>query len=70
MTVLTVGTLRDLLANLDADTPVRLSMDMDLYDYANAVYVLDDVLVLDNVTSGLNGVGGSAGGSVLFNAFA
>lgn len=65
MAVLTVGALRDLLNTLDADMPVRLAMDMDLYDDANAAYILGgSVLVLDNVTSGLNGVGGS----VLFNA--
>lgn len=65
MATLTVGMLRDMLAHLDPNMPVRMSMDMDLDDDANAVYILGgDTLVLDNVTSGLNGVGGS----VLFNA--
>ena len=66
MAVLTVGMLRDMLANLDPDMPVRMGMDMDLNDSVNAVTITGDTLYFDNVTSGLTGVGGS----VLFNAFA
>lgn len=65
MAVLTVGALRDLLANLDPNMAVRLSMNMEYDDTVNAVYISGgDTLYFDDVTP--DGVGGS----VLFNAFA
>lgn len=64
MNTLTVGMLRDLLNTIPADTPVMVSMDMDGMDTADAVYLNNGAVVFDNVTAGLNGVGGS----VLFNA--
>ena len=65
MTVLTVGMLRDLLANLDPNMPVRMGMNMEYDDPVNAVYVSGgDTLYFDNVRT----AGPADGASVLFNA--
>ena len=62
MAVLTVGMLRDLLATLDADMTVRLSMNMEYDDDASAVYVSGDSLYLDDVPTD------DVGGSVLWDS--
>lgn len=65
MTGLTVGALRDLLANLPADMPVRMGMNYEYEDFVNAVYISGgDTLYFDDVTAGL---GPADGTSVLFN---
>ena len=65
MNVLTVGALRDMLANLDPNMDVRLAMNMEYDNYVNAVYVSGSNLYFDDVTVDL---GPADGVSVLFNA--
>ena len=66
MNTLTVGMLRDLLANLDPNMPVRLTMYREYDDTVNAVYVSGgDTLYFDDVPTD----GPADGASVLFNAF-
>ena len=66
MAVLTVGMLRDLLANLDPNMPVRMGMNWEYEDNVNAVYIsAGNTLYFDNVTADL---GPADGDTVLFNA--
>lgn len=66
MAVLTVGALRDLLANLDPNMPVRMGMNWEYEDNVNVVYIsAGDTLYFDNVTADL---GPADGDTVLFNA--
>ena len=66
MAVLTVGALRDLLANLDPNMVVRMGMNWEYEDNVNAVYVSGgDTLMFDDITADL---GPADGVSVLFNA--
>ena len=67
MNTLTVGMLRDLLANLDPNMTVRLTMNMEYDATVNAVYVSGgDTLYFDDITTD----GPADGASVLFNDFA
>ena len=70
MAVLTVSALRDMLANLDPNMPVRMGMNWEYEHNVNAVYVSGGVsggntLMFDNVTADL---GPADGDTVLFNA--
>lgn len=66
MAVLTVSALRDMLANLDPNMPVRMGMNWEYEHNVNAVYVSGgDTLMFDNVTADL---GPADGDTVLFNA--
>ena len=63
MAGLTVGMLRDMLATLDADMPVRLTMNWEYDSDVGAVYISGgDTLYLDDVPTD------GTGGSVLYNA--
>jgi hypothetical protein len=63
MAGLTVGMLRDMLATLDADMPVRLTMNWEYDSVVGAVYISGgDTLYLDDVP--MDGTGDS----VLYNA--